>query len=179
MREPTSKAIRRLRGRRERTLLGFAPLGTSLMMEIHHGTMSYSCNMLEIHRRWRMNRFSIGGRRRPDGGRAGPSRWSVSHFHTRKVFPTSVAPAKHSNKVISQQGRLRNGEIWKGGKNESLDLKLFFMSSMEMEGDEGWEGAGVRFVPLGHENQSKDKAGMGVFSLLTFWALWAFFQKSC
>ena len=68
----------------ERTLLGFAPFGTSLMLEIHHGTMSYSCNTLEIHRRWNVNRFSIGGRRRPDGGRAGPSRWSVSHFHTRK-----------------------------------------------------------------------------------------------
>ena len=42
------------------------------------------------------------------------------------------------------------------------------------------KGAGVRIVPLGHENQSKDKAGMGAPLLLTILASFGIIlQKQC
>ena len=86
------------------------------MLEIHHGTILYSCNTLEIHRRWEMSRFAIRGLRKPDGGRASSSCWSVSHFHARKVFSTSAAPAKHSHHEINKHGCKRNEEILEEGQ---------------------------------------------------------------
>jgi hypothetical protein len=104
-----------------------------------------SCYTLEIHRRWKVIRFAIGGCRKPDGDRAGSPWWCVAHSRPRLMVSTSATPAKVQKTVKKmQQGRRSSEKEWQG-RSKNAWMPSINRSSMAKGGAmEGKTVAGAR-----------------------------------
>ena len=95
------------------------------------------------------------------------------------MLPTSAAPAKHST-----HGDYPTLEIKEMERFERESRTKAWISSFDPWLQWRWKevedekGAGVRIVPLGHENQSKDRARMGAPLLLDDLASFGIFYKN-
>ena len=141
VREQTSRAIRRLRGRKERTLLDFAPRGSSVMLSNIFWMSS-------------LQGFASGnapGFRAADHGGAG-----LHHDDTLQL-QLQINKAKVSSSRVISMLRYERKEMEEENGISMCWHGFHGQPWMRKKVDErgGWRGELKGFVPLGHENQEK------------------------